>query len=117
MGREYNVQKAVADYLKARGVHFTHVANERNTNPARGNKLKKMGVKRGIPDILIFEKPPALEDHYCGVALELKAEDRYMSDVTDSQEEQIHKFRGSGFKSGVAFGTDEAIDFLQSIGF
>jgi hypothetical protein len=59
-------------------VLWTHVANERKTDvktnkkgvaysPA-GAKLKAKGVKRGVPDILIFTR----RGQYNGLAIELK---------------------------------------------
>ena len=66
--KEYQLQEAVARYLDVLGVLWCHVANERKTSKLRGGRLKKAGVKSGVPDCLIFE--PSGE--YCGLAIELK---------------------------------------------
>ena len=70
MKAEDNLQIAVANYLRLAypKVLWTHVANERQTSPQRGAKLKKMGVRAGIPDILIFAKRGSVS----GLAIELK---------------------------------------------
>jgi hypothetical protein len=46
----------VAEYLHLQYPHLLwwHTANERKTSPQAGVRLKKKGVKPGVPDILIF---------------------------------------------------------------
>lgn len=78
IGTETDFQKTCARYLDSIGAVWTHVANERKTSIKRsrsgnfyspdGNKLKQMGVKKGIQDILIFD--PRCGHH--GLAIELK---------------------------------------------
>ena len=65
---EYQLQEATARYLDAMGVLWCHVANERKTRKISGFRLKKAGVKSGVPDCLIFEP----SGQYCGLAIELK---------------------------------------------
>ena len=58
MGRRYledDLQMACAKYLDLLGVLWFHCGNERKTSPRAGARLKKKGVKSGVPDILIFE--------------------------------------------------------------
>lgn len=56
MNKEDRLTIACANYLRAKypSVLFTHVANERRTSKARGGKLKKMGVRAGVSDFIIF---------------------------------------------------------------
>lgn len=78
VGSEDNLTKSVAKYLDARGVLYTHVANELKANvkvsskgvrySPTGNKLKEMGKKSGVPDMLIFEARKGFN----GLAIELK---------------------------------------------
>lgn len=84
MNKEDQLQMACADYLRLQypRVLWCHIANERQTSPARGAKLKRMGVRKGMPDILVFKKistskPPFSEVRWmnpmnCGLAIELK---------------------------------------------
>ena len=65
---ETDLQISCARYLDCLGVLWCHVANERQTSPMRGGKLKKMGVKPGVPDILIFDSRAGFH----GLAIELK---------------------------------------------
>ena len=77
-GYETNFQKTLARFLDQYGVVWCHVANERQTSikqsrggryySPEGNKLKSMGVKKGVPDVMIFEP----RDGFVGLAIELK---------------------------------------------
>ena len=65
---EDDLQMACARYLDLMGWLWCHVGNERKTSPRAGARLKKKGVKSGVPDILIFEP----KGKYNGLAIELK---------------------------------------------
>ena len=65
---EDNLQMAVARYLDYSGYLWCHVANERKSTLRAGGRLKKKGVKSGVPDVLIFEP----KGRYNGLAIELK---------------------------------------------
>ena len=77
-GKEDDFQISAAKYLDALGVLWFHPANERKLNVVRnskgkafsplGAKLKRKGVKSGVPDIVILE-PRGI---YHGLFLELK---------------------------------------------
>ena len=71
MQSEKALQEAVAAYLDHTGLLWCHVANERQTDVARGAALKRAGVKAGVPDILIFDAP--------GLAVELKSSEGRLS--------------------------------------
>ena len=73
-GTEATFQRATADYLDHMGLLWTHVANERNlgkdlAGKIRGKNLKRAGIKRGVPDVLIFSR----SEKHNGCAIELKA--------------------------------------------
>lgn len=69
--KEDSLQIAVADYLRLQypKALWIHCPNGGSRNAIEGAKLKKMGVKKGVPDILIFEPKG---DYHCGLAIELK---------------------------------------------
>lgn len=79
---ETDLQIAVGKYLRLQypNALWIHVPNERKTNirfnkqgraySPMGNLLSKMGVKKGAPDILIFEQ----NNVFNGLAIELKIE-------------------------------------------
>ena len=72
---EDDLQMAVAQYLDLVSLAWFHVANERRTSVRAGARLKRKGVKPGVPDVLIFEP----KGKYHGLALELKIKGNYMT--------------------------------------
>ena len=78
IGSEDSFQRAVAKFLNGLNILWTHIANERKTDvktnkkgvtySASGAKLKAKGVKKGVPDCLLFEQ----RGDYLGLAIELK---------------------------------------------
>lgn len=109
MKPEDGLQIAVADYLRLQypNILWFHVANERQTSPQRGAKLKRMGVKAGVMDILIFEEKykDGIYDTYKGLAVELKIPPNKQ---TKAQIEMMYKFIKAGWKHDVCFSFDEA---------
>jgi hypothetical protein len=59
MGRstyEDELAFAVAEYLDLKGWLYTHFPAGEYRPKRTGAKLKRMGLKRGVPDMLIFER-------------------------------------------------------------
>jgi hypothetical protein len=52
---EEQLQEAVAEYLDLCGVLWCHPPNGGHRRVSTGAALKRQGVKRGVPDVLIFE--------------------------------------------------------------
>jgi hypothetical protein len=69
IGKEDEFQITVAKYLDSLGVLYCHVTNEGMIPVHYRAKLKRKGLKNGVPDILIFEP----NKDYSGLAIELKA--------------------------------------------
>ena len=66
--KEYNEQVTLAEYLDLKGYCWCHVPKGGARHPATGAKMKKQGVKPGVPDVLIFDHVGICN----GVAIELK---------------------------------------------
>ena len=102
VGSEDNFQKAVARYLDAKGVLWVHCPNGGHRNVAEAAKLKAMGVKAGIPDILILEPRK-----FCyGLAIELKVG---KNKCTDHQKEMQRYFIAHNWHVLVSYSLDEVI--------
>ena len=102
VGSEDNFQKAVARYLDAKGVLWFHCPNGGHRNVAEAAKLKAMGVKAGIPDILILEPRK-----FCyGLAIELKVG---KNKCTDYQKEMQRYFIAHNWNVLVSYSLDEVI--------
>jgi hypothetical protein len=69
IGKEDDFQTTVARYLDSLGVLWCHVTNEGMIPVHYRAKLKRKGLKNGVPDVLIFEP----NKEYNGLAIELKA--------------------------------------------
>ncbi len=70
LGGEDKLQRAVMNYITMQypGVIFTHPMNEGKRSKFEQFKMKYLGAKPGIPDLLIFT-PNA---NFSGLAIELK---------------------------------------------
>lgn len=78
--------------------------------PTEGIKLKRMGVKRGIPDIVC----PMARKTYHGLVIELKRIDGKMSDVSPEQADWLAWFKRQGWETHVAFGFEQAKGFVEA---
>ena len=103
---EYQEQVKLAEYLDLQGYLWCHVPNGGNRNAITGAKLKRQGVKKGVPDVLIFEPEG-------GIAIELKR--KKGGRLRQSQIEWLQRLKSSGWKIKVAYGADDAIDYLESL--
>lgn len=99
---EYQLQEASANYLNAIGVLWCHVANERKTRKVSGFRLKKAGVKSGVPDCLIFEQ----SEGYCGLAIELKVG---YNKPSPAQIQFMLDLEKKGWKTAVCYDLDSVI--------
>jgi len=60
-GTEEALQNACAMALELKGVVFYHCPNGGNRDAVTGAKLKKAGVKEGVPDLIILSKLLVIE--------------------------------------------------------
>lgn len=107
-------QKALARWLDYKGLLWCHVPNGGHRNVAVGASLKMQGVKRGVPDVLIFERPPT-NLQMVGVAIELKANARCKT--TPEQRCWLNELSLRGWFSTVCCSSTEAIATLTAMGF
>lgn len=103
---EDKIQQAVAYYLDLKKVLWMHVANERQTSPRRGGKLKKMGVKKGVPDVWILEPRGGFK----GCVIELKT---LRGKPTQDQRYWIEQLQIRGYSAGFTYGIDNALESIK----
>lgn len=103
----------VAEYLDRCGVRWCHVPNGGARNAIVGAQLKRLGVKRGVPDVIVFDRPPKAPDAV-GVAMELKAEG---GRLTPEQRDWIYGLNALGWYACVCTGAGEAIEVLERLGY
>lgn len=106
---ETEEQQTVAEYLDFTGLLWLHIPNERKAKPQYIAKLKRLGMKPGAPDILIFVPTPC--GNFAGLAIELKR--RKGGVVSDNQKEWLQGLRNCEWKAVVCKGADEAIQAIE----
>lgn len=107
-------QAALVDWLKLHNILFAHVPNGGARDKVTGAILKRLGVSKGCPDILIFDRPPKAPE-CAGVAIELKRQKG--GRVTPEQTAWLEHLKARGWAVAVCRGAMEAIRFLQELGF
>lgn len=126
MTKEETLQIAVADYIRLQypRVLFCHIANERKAHVYRkmngksyspnGQKLKKMGVQAGMPDVMVFYQRELVMDGingtYSGVAIELKVKP---NKPTEKQLDVLKKLHHQGWLTAVCYTFDEAKEVID----
>jgi hypothetical protein len=104
-----------AEYLRARMIPFTHIANERRTSWGRGAKLKSMGVSAGFPDYIVFPGDGIV------IFIEMKRTKEYK--VSDAQKQWIEflnsygvdEKRNTHFVAAICYGADHAIEVVKKV--
>lgn len=112
---EDDLTTAVATYLRIqypRALWF-HVPNGGRRNAREGARMKAMGVRPGVCDMLIFESQarPQGELHYKGLALELKIKPNR---IEPTQMEFITAITCRGWQGVVAWSFDEAKQYIDN---
>jgi hypothetical protein len=103
---EQDIQKALADHLRARaasGTYWFHPANGGARTAIEGAILKACGVQAGTPDLILIKEGRTY-------GLELKADKGRVSLVQAKAHEEM---RAAGAEVATATGIDEAIKQLK----
>lgn len=112
-------QRKLAQWLDLHKILWAHIPNGGHRNKIVAAKLKGQGVKAGVPDILIFDIPPKLESRgvqvFPGIAIELKRTKG--GTVSPEQKQWLEALQNRGWMVHVARGADDAIKYLEELGF
>lgn len=111
---EEQEQLALVQWLELHKIRYTHVPNEGKHKVQYRAKQRRLGVKPGVPDILIFDRPPRYPENV-GVAIELKRQKG--GRVTPEQIAWLEDLKARGWAVAVCQGAMEAIRVLQELGF
>ena len=115
---ESDEQIAFVQWLRMRRIdgeriRFCHVPNEGKFPVQYRVKLKKMGLEKGVSDILIFTPPPKKPSIRI-VAIEMKFG---KNTLTDSQLDFLNYIDRNGGLSATAYSADEAVMLCQRLGY
>jgi hypothetical protein len=109
---EEQEQAEVCRYLDFVGADYCAVPNGGHRHKAVAAKLKKSGVKAGVPDLLIFNR--IADDPECrGVAIEMKR--LKGGQLSPHQKKWIERLSSLGWKCFVCRGAGEAVDVIRDI--
>ena len=86
---------------------LVHIANERKCTPAQGQRLREMGVRKGMPDLFLFVP----RGSYHGLAVEMKRTRGGV--VSDEQREMLAALEAMGYAASVARGWEQASDIIS----
>lgn len=118
MGRhtesEEDIHMTIVKLLHSRGVLFFHTPNGSMARPHYRAKLAKLGVKKGVPDLIIVDPPPNKSDAYHGAALELK---RRGGRARPEQKRWLDDLAGRGWATAVTRGFEETVEKLKEWGY
>lgn len=87
---------------------LAHVPNEGKRTKTTGARLKREGVRRGYPDI-VLDVPRA---EYHGLKIELKRQKG--SKITPEQKEWIIKLNKQGYAAAFCYGWEQAWDLIHA---
>lgn len=107
-------QILLARWLDTRRIRFCHVPNGGARDKITGARLKAAGVKRGVPDLLIFDRPPKHPD-LCGAAIELKRRDGGV--LSSEQVDWLEALAERGWLAACCRGWEHAVEVLQAAGY
>ena len=104
---EQREQMFFINYLQWRQFKsYNHSPNEGKRTPQEGNKLKRMGMSKGFPDLEIC----VAKNGFHGLYLEFKSSKGKLS---KEQQEWVQRLTEAGYKVAVVRSCSEAIDVFQ----
>lgn len=81
-----------------------HPPNGGKRHPSVANKLKRQGVKAGVPDIFVMMP----KGDYHGLMIEFKASPPAKTEVSDKQKEWLSRLENQGYLATVCRGIEAA---------
>ena len=111
---EEDEQRTVVQWLAANRILFTHVPNGGQRSRIEAAIMNGLGVQAGVPDLLIFDPPPALPT-LRAAAVEMKRQKGGV--VSPQQKDWLRRLDGRMWATAVCQGADEAIRQLEAWGY
>lgn len=102
---EHEEQQALVEWAQlnpAIGPYLISIPNEGKRSPMMGKRMRKMGLTRGVSDLLLAI-PTSL--HH-GLFIELKRREKWV--VTAQQLDFQKRMRDVGYEATICYGWDEA---------
>lgn len=116
---EQEEHSLLADWLDAHGLVWFHPPLGGYRRKVEAAILHGLGARAGVPDFIIFSPPPLVPSAR-GAAIELKRRGRdqeLFGGVSPEQHRWIAMLHVVGWCARVCYGADEAISWLESLGY
>ena len=113
---EHSEQVIVVRKLKSAKIPFCAVPNGGRRHRIDAIKLRAEGLRRGVPDLLIFSPPPSCPDKV-GTALEMKRTGATEESLSRFQKKWIAILEECGWLVLIGFGARDALSKLQEAGY
>lgn len=104
---EDDIQETVVEYCELKHIVAVHIPNESKRSVSYGAKMKRMGLRKGFPDIFI----PTARQGFYGLFIELKRDRK--SRVSAEQTAWITYLNKQGYKAMICYGATEAINEIE----
>lgn len=104
---EDNEQEAVVEYCELKHIVAVHIPNESKRSVAYGAKMKRMGLRKGFPDLFI----PTARHGFHGLFVELKVDKS--GRVRPEQKAWRDYLNKQGYKALICYGAGEAIKEIE----
>lgn len=105
---EDDIQEAIVEYCDLMHIVCVHIPNESKRSKAYGAKMKRMGLRKGFPDLFI----PTARQGLHGMFIELKRDKASLP--TKEQLDWISYLCKVGYYAVLCFGVDEAIAEIKN---
>ncbi len=105
---EDDVQAAVVEYCDLMHIVCVHIPNESKRSQSYGAKMKRMGLRKGFPDLFI----PTARQGFHGLFIELKRDKK--SRVSAEQKAWVVYLNEHGYRATICYGADEAINEIKN---
>lgn len=104
---EDDEQEIVIEYCKLKGIEVVHIANEGKRSIAYGARTKRLGLRKGFPDLFF----PYAQRGFHGLFIEMKRDIK--SKATPDQRWWIAYLTKQGYRAVICYGSNEAIKEIE----
>ncbi len=103
---EADEQITVIEYCDLKGIPIYHIANEGKRTRYTGDLLKRMGMRKGVPDLCV----PVPKGKYHGFYIEMKS---HKGKPTNEQISWLKCLKAQGYATAICYGASEAITLIE----
>ncbi len=104
---ETDEQCAVVEYCDLRGIPVVHIPNEGKRSARYGAQLKRMGMRKGFPDLFI----PVARNGYHGLFIEMKSKTGRLSEEQKQWQRVLSEQR---YLCAVCYSFEEAVNTVKA---